>query len=285
MSRIEVVKVDTGTLNKRHSVHTTVKRGVPQVRTRATLRQLGFWYVLGLCIIKPFIWLTMRQDWRGMEHVPARGGVILAANHISHVDPIALADFFVFGIGRPVRFLAKASMFEGNGLVPSVMRGAKQIRVHRQTDDASLALRDAVEALRHGEAIGIYPEGTVSRDPDKWPMVAKTGVARLALLSGAPVIPIAQWGAQDILDSHRRKGFHLFPKHTMQIVAGPPVDLSAYEGQELTAEVLRAATADVMLAITRLLEPLRGAAAGTVVYDPKTAPSAVDDIRDIRGTA
>ena len=252
------------------------------MRTRATLRQLGFWYALGVCILKPFIWLTMRQDWRGREHVPTRGGVILAANHISLVDPIALADFFVFGLGRPARFLAKSSMFEGRGLVAHVMRGAKQIRVHRQTSDASLALSDAVEALRQGEAIGIYPEGTVSRDPAKWPMVAKTGVARLALLSGAPVIPVAQWGAQDILDSYRSKGFHPFPRRTMQIVAGPPVDLTAYVGRELTAEVLRAATADIMLAITRLLEPLRGETAGTVVYDPKAAPSAVDNIR---GTA
>lgn len=252
------------------------------MRTRATLRQLGFWYALGVCILKPFIWLTMRQDWRGMEQVPVRGGVILAANHISHADPVALADFFVFGLGRPVRFLAKSSMFEGHGLVANVMRGAKQIRVHRDTSDASLALRDAVEALRRGEAIGIYPEGTVSRDPEKWPMVGRTGVARLALLSGAPVIPVAQWGAQDILDSYRTKGLHLRPRRTMHIVAGPPVDLSAYEGQELTAEVLRAATAEVMLAITRLLEPIRGAAAATVVYDPKTVPSAVDDIR---GTA
>ena len=252
------------------------------MRTRATLRQLGFWYTLGVCILKPFIWLTMRQDWRGMEQVPARGGVILAANHISHVDPIALADFFVFGLGRPARFLAKSSMFEGRGLVPHVMRGARQIRVHRQTSDASLALSDAVEALRLGEAIGIYPEGTVSRDPAKWPMIGKTGVARLALLSGAPVIPIAQWGAQDILDSYRSKGFHPFPKRTMHVVAGPPVDLSAYAGRELTVDVLRDATAEVMLAITRLLEPLRGESAATVVYDPRTAPSAVDDIR---GTA
>jgi 1-acyl-sn-glycerol-3-phosphate acyltransferase len=92
-------------------------------------------------------------------------------------------------------------------------------------------------------------------------MVGKTGVARLALLSGAPVIPVAQWGAEEILDSYRTRGLHLLPRHTMHLLAGPPVDLTAYAGRELTAEVLRAATDDVMQAITRLLEQLRGESA------------------------
>ena len=255
------------------------------MRTRVTLRELGFWYALGACILKPFTWLTMKKDWRGLEHVPPTGGVILAANHISGVDPIALVDFFVYGVGRPVRFLAKSSLFQGRGLVPSVMRGAHQIRVHRDTGDASLALRDAVAALQQGEAIGIYPEGTVTRDPAKWPMVAKTGVARLALLSGAPVIPVAQWGAQEILDSSRSRAFRPFPRQTMQIVAGPPVDLSAYAGRELTAEVLRAATQDVMAAITRLLEPLRGEPAPAAPHDPKASKVKTRPAEDMRETA
>jgi 1-acyl-sn-glycerol-3-phosphate acyltransferase len=89
-------------------------------------------------------------------------------------------------------------------------------------------------------------------------MAAKTGVARLALLSGAPVIPIAQWGAQEILDSYRAPGLHLLPRHTMTVVAGPPVDLSRWQGKELTSEVLRGATAAVMRAITEQLEQIRG---------------------------
>jgi 1-acyl-sn-glycerol-3-phosphate acyltransferase len=200
--------------------------------------------------------------------------VILAANHISHADPIALADFIVYGTGRIARFLAKSTLFKGKGLVGQVMRGAGQIPVHRHTADASLALKDAVEALHRGECIAIYPEGTVSRDPDKWPMLAKTGVARLALLSGAPVVPVAQWGAEEILDSYRTKGIHLLPRHTMHIVAGPPVDLSAYAGKELTGDVLRRATDDIMKAITVLLEELRGASAPAEVYDHRPLRSA-----------
>ncbi len=232
-----------------------------------TLRELGFWYGLAAVLLKPLTWMFMRKDWQGREHIPATGGVILAANHISHADPIALADYIVFGNARAARFLAKSTLFKGNGLVGRVMRGASQIPVHRHTADASLALKDAVSALQRGECIAIYPEGTVTRDPDKWPMVGRTGVARLALLSGAPVVPVAQWGAQEILDSYRTKGLHLLPRHTMHFLAGPPVDLSAYAGKELTAEVLRAATDEVMSAITDLVAQLRGERAPTSSYD------------------
>lgn len=245
--------------------------GTATSRRRVPLRRLGFWYGLAACILKPLCWAFMKRDWRGLEHVPRDGGVILAANHISHADPIALADYIVYGTGRIARFLAKSTLFKKRTFVGAVMRGAGQIPVHRHTSDASLALKDAVAALKQGECIAIYPEGTVSRDPDKWPMLAKTGVARLALLSGAPVVPIAQWGAEQILDSYRTKGIHLLPRHTMRIVAGPPVDLSGYAGKELTADVLRGATDDIMRAVTKLLEGLRGESAPDAVFDPKAA--------------
>lgn len=245
--------------------------GTATQRRRVSLRRLGFWYGLAACILKPLTWAFMKRDWQGLEHVPQEGGVILAANHISHADPVALADYIVYGTGRSARFLAKSTLFKKRTFVGAVMRGAGQIPVHRHTADASLALKDAVAALQHGECIAIYPEGTVSRDPQKWPMLAKTGVARLALLSGVPVVPIAQWGAEEILDSYRTKGLHLLPRHTMRIVAGPPVDLSRYAGKELTSEVLRAATDDIMRAVAQLLEGLRGEPAPTTVFDPKAA--------------
>ena len=232
------------------------------------LGRIGFWYRVAVLILKPPLLLLTRRDWRGLENIPARGGVIVAANHISLIDPTVLADFVVFGGRRLPRYLAKSSLFVGNGLVPRVMRGAHQIPVHRGTSDASAALQDAVAALQRGECVTIYPEGTVSRDPDKWPMRPRTGVARLALLSGVPVVPVAQWGAQEIVDSYRTRGVHLLPRHTMHLVAGDPVDLSPWQGRELTADVLREATAAVMSAITRLLEQLRDETAPGRVFDP-----------------
>lgn len=236
------------------------------MRRRVPLRELGFWYALAAVILKPLTFAFTRRRWSGMEHVPETGGVILAANHISHADPVVLADYVVFGAGRPARFMAKSTLFKGRGLVGRVMRGAKQIPVHRHTADASAALHDAVAALHAGECIVIYPEGTVSRDPEKWPMSARTGVARLALLSGAPVVPVAQWGAERILDSYRTKGLHLLPPHEVHVLAGPPVDLSAWQGKPLSAEVLRGATAAVMADITRLVEQLRGEKAPPTVH-------------------
>nr|BFE82967.1 hypothetical protein GCM10020093_055680 [Planobispora longispora] len=101
-----------------------------------------------------------------------------------------------------------------------------------------------------------YPEGTCTRDPDFWPMEGKTGVARLALQTGVPVIPVAHWGAQEILP-YGEKRPRLLPRKTFRVLVGPPVDLSKYDGLPLQADVLREATADIMAAITALLAELR----------------------------
>jgi 1-acyl-sn-glycerol-3-phosphate acyltransferase len=230
--------------------------------------RLGFWYRLAIGILKPPTVVLTRRRTSGAELVPA-GGVILAVNHISHADPVVLADCVLYDLRRAPRFLAKRELFRGNGLVGRVMRGAGQIPVDRNAPDASKALSPAVQALRRGETVVIYPEGTVSRDPGKWPMRARTGVARLALLSGAPVVPLAQWGAQDVHDTYRTPGLHLRPRRLMRFRVGPPVDLSPWEGQELTTEVLRGATDAVMDAITAELEVLRGERAPAQRFDPR----------------
>lgn len=235
------------------------------------LGRIGFWYRLAVIILKPLLLVLTRRRWSGFENMPAKGGVIVAVNHISHADPLVFADALVFSTRRMPRILAKSTLFHGSGplgwFVRRVLRGTGQIPVQRHTADASLALHDAVEALEKGELVVIYPEGTVTREPDKWPMVAKTGVARLALLSGAPVVPVAQWGAQEILDSYRTPGLHLLPRHTITVVAGAPVDLSPWQGKELTVDVLREATAAVMSDITALLEGIRGERAPREMFE------------------
>jgi 1-acyl-sn-glycerol-3-phosphate acyltransferase len=233
------------------------------------LGRIGFWYRLAVVIAKPPLLLLTRRRWVGFEHVPATGGVILAANHISFVDPFCLGDAILFSARRSPRFLAKSSLFEGNGLVGRTVRGSGQIPVHRNTADASHALKSAVEALQAGELVLIYPEGTVSRDPDKWPMATKTGVARLALLSGAPVLPVAQWGAQEIHDSYRTGRLNLLARPVVTVEVGPPVDLSSWRGQELTGPVLRGATDAVMSQVRSMLERIRGEQAPAVVFDPE----------------
>jgi 1-acyl-sn-glycerol-3-phosphate acyltransferase len=226
------------------------------------------WRGVSKIILRPLIPMLMKLDWHGHEHFPADGGMILAANHLSYADVLALS---LFGdhVGRYPVFLAKSTLFDVKGL-GYIMRELGQLPVYRGQADAALVLRDAEEGLRRGACLMFYPEATVTRDPDQWPMVAKTGIARLALTTGAPVIPVAHWGAQDILPYGSFRP-HLVPRRTVHILAGPAVDLSAFTGQPLTSQTLRAATAVIMADITRLLGELRGAVPPAEPYHPAIA--------------
>lgn len=241
------------------------------------------WYRVVRIVLVPVLRIVTRRRWSGQEHIPPTGGVIVAANHLSLVDPVVLGDFLVHGAGRLPRFLAKSTIFYGNGLLARLMRGAHQIPVERGTSDAAQALTAAVRALQRGACIVIYPEGTTTRDPDLWPMRARTGVARLALLSGAPVLPVAQWGAADI---HRRgtRRVRLFPPVTVRCAAGPAVDLSSFRGREHDAQSLRAATELVMEAITNGVAGLRDAPRPEHVHDPSAASQARDNHRSKEST-
>jgi 1-acyl-sn-glycerol-3-phosphate acyltransferase len=229
---------------------------------------VGGWFRLGIMVVRPALLMTTEPQWRGREHVPAEGGMILASNHLSYVDPLTLAHF-VFESCRIPRFLAKASLFDVP-LLKHVLLGTQQIPVHRGTADALKALAAAVEAVRNGECVLIYPEGSATRDPDCWPMRARTGVARLALTTGAPVIPVAQWGPQELWP-YRARLPRPVPRKPVQVSAGPPVDLSPYRDQPMTSEVLHEATDQVMARITDLLVDLRGGQPPAVTYDPRHA--------------
>lgn len=217
--------------------------------------RLGFWKRLVVLILYPSVGAMFRLRWQGRQHVPRTGGVILVTNHLSYADPFGFARFS-YDSGRFPSFLAKESLFR-NPVLGWVLRRVGQIPVHRGSVDAQDSLRDAIEAVRAGACVCIYPEGTVTRDPDYWPMVAKTGVARLALATGAPVVPVAQWGAQLVYDHYRHK-LDLFPRKTVRALAGPPVDLSAYQGRPVTAPMLREITDLVMRAVRDQLGEIRG---------------------------
>lgn len=230
--------------------------------------RIGFWYRLAVTVVKPLLLLFTKRDWHGADQVPQQGGVIIAANHVSTLDPLTIAHF-LYDNGRLPRFLAKSTLFDVP-FIGLVFRGAHQIPVRRGTSDAAAALTDAVDALHRGECVLIYPEGTATRDPKLWPMLARTGVARLALMSGAPVIPLAQWGAQQILPYPTLRP-HLLPRATIRVLAGPPVDLSRWMGQEQSATVLREVTDAIMRRIADQLVELRGEPAPTEFFNPRSA--------------
>jgi 1-acyl-sn-glycerol-3-phosphate acyltransferase len=150
-------------------------------------------YTLAKTLVPPVVKTWVDLDCRGFTELPATGPVIVAANHVSYFDPLCVGTA-VNDAGRVVRFLAKSELF-ANPVLGAVLRGAGQIPVKRHTREARVALEAAVTALEDGAAVVVYPEGTTTVHPDFSPMPAKSGVARLALLTGAPVLPVGQWGS------------------------------------------------------------------------------------------
>ena len=232
-------------------------------------RTPAHWVVVGL--LKPLLLTLTEPRWSGGAHVPERGGVVIAANHISHADPLTFA-LFVYDQGRLPHFLAKSELF-GIPVARRLLAATGQIPVHRMTADAAQAFSAAVAAVRRGEAVVVYPEGTLTRQPDLWPMVAKTGAARIALASGAPVIPVAQWRVQEILYPYAKVPT-LRLRMPVETRAGAPVDLDDLRGRPLTPEVAREATDRIMAAITTLLEELRAERAPAERFDPRGLRSA-----------
>lgn len=225
------------------------------------------WYRFAEVVLIPLLRIAFRHRWRGRENVPRSGGAIVVANHISKIDPLTFG-YFVRSAGRVPRYLAKAELFEDRWL-GRVFVGADMIPVQRGGDGAASSIEAAVAAVRAGACIVVYPEATITRDPSLWPMVGKTGAARIALATGAPVIPVAQWGAHRFLPPYAKKP--VLRRHTVYARAGAPVDLDDLRSREPDAEVLAAATARIMDAITAELEIVRGEQAPTQRFDPRAA--------------
>ena len=223
------------------------------------------WRLLTVILFPPVIHILTRNKWAGQENIPATGPVIIAPNHMSYADWGTDAVYF-HAAGRYPTFMIKASAFKVP-VIGKMLVGCGQIPVNRGAKDAAQALRLAADALGRGEAVIIYPEGTATRDPGLWPMAAKTGVARLALATGAPVVPVARWGTQTVLPYGSTKP-RLWPRQTVRTVAGRPVDLSAWAGQQTSAKALRAATDAIMADVTALLASLRDEQPPAIPFDP-----------------
>lgn len=232
----------------------------------------GIWYRFAAVLVKPVTTALVKPEWHGWEHLPESGGFLTVVNHNSLIDPLIYAHW-QYNSGRPPRILGKSSLFS----VPFIgfmLRKTGQIPVFRDSTDAAQAFRAAIGAIEQGECVQFYPEGTLTRDPELWPMTGKSGAARVALMTGAPVIPVAHWGAHEIIPPYGRGGkgkFNLFPRHKVTVAAGPPVDLSKYQGKELTAQVLKEATEDIMAAITDVLAEIRGERPPAERYDMRQA--------------
>lgn len=238
------------------------------LKVRKLQEKRGWAWTTVVAIVKPLLMTTTKHEWIDGEKIPASGGCVIAMNHISHIDPLTLG-WLLYEHGRLVRYLAKDALFS-TPVVKHIVRDAKQIPVSRLTADAANAFEAACAAVRSGECVGVYPEGTITKQPDGWPMRGKTGAARIALETGCPVIPIGQWGAQEILPAYSLR-FHVIPRRTARYKVGDPVDLSDLAGRPLTNDVLFEATERIMAAITDLVAELRQETPPAERFDPRKA--------------
>lgn len=215
-------------------------------------------------ILIPIMKLATKYDGREGVKIPKSGKVIIASNHLSYMDAFALA-LFLYSNGRAPRFIGKIQVFR-IPIIGKILLAAGQIPVDRESKEARVALSYALSLLEMGHQIAIYPEGTLTRDPDYWPMVAKTGAARLAVVSQAPVYPVAQWGTQEVIPPYSKK-LRIFPRRTIRYRVGEPIDLTPWYGKEEDPIAMAEATALIMSAITDLLEEIRNEVRPATIFD------------------
>lgn len=200
------------------------------------------------------------------ERMPQSGAFVLAPNHVSEIDPLAIG-VAVWKAGRAPRFMAKSSLFRVP-VLGRIMRATQQIPVDRAGVVRGADPMEAARALVAQElAVIIYPEGSLTRDPELWPMRGKTGAVRMALQAGVPLIPVAHWGAQELMPRYGR-GIRPFPRKRIDVLFGEPLDLSAYRGGPMDQATLLRATDELMAAITALLAELRDEPAPAERWDP-----------------
>jgi 1-acyl-sn-glycerol-3-phosphate acyltransferase len=220
-------------------------------------------------ILRSILVLVTKKDWHGAENLPTTGGFIAVSNHVTYADPLTFAHY-LYNNGWPPRFLAKSGLFK-NRFIGFALRKLDQVPVYRGTSKAKEAVDHGLEFLARGDMIAIFPEGTLTRDPDLWPMVARTGAARMALESGVPVIPIAQWGAHRLLGRYS-KLFKPIPRKKVTMVAGPPIDLDDLRAKPISKATMREATDRIMATLTAMVEDIRGEKAPKEPHDMRKTP-------------
>lgn len=223
-----------------------MRRPAEPLRTRIIFAALA-----GL--VRPVMNAFIGHRWEGFDKLP--DGCIIVTNHMTEIDPFVVAHA-IYSNGKYPRFLAKQSLLK-LPVAGWLLKQTGQVPVDRGGAGAGASLEAATELLARGGVIGIYPEGTLTRDPDLWPMKGHTGAARLALKTGAPVVPVVHWGDQEFFPRYG-KMIRPFPRKRATVKVGDPIDLSAFHGLPLTKKVLSEATEVIMSAITDEVKSLRG---------------------------
>lgn len=226
-----------------------------------------FWFLAAL--ILPLWSCIVRYRFTRDSKLPATGPFILSPNHYSEIDPVVMGAA-VWHLGRLPRFMAKASIFKVP-VVGAILRASGQIPVEREGASRQSSQENPMGAasalIERQSSVIVYPEGSLTRDPNLWPMRGKTGAVRLALESGIPLIPAAHWGTQELMPRYGKR-IHPFPRKTIHVAVGKPLDLSAFEGRAIDQKVVNEATSMLMTEIARLLGELRGEQPPAELWDP-----------------
>ena len=207
-------------------------------------------YLLAKALLKPWLATWFRWHIEGLENIPPAGPAIIAFNHIAYLDPLAAAYVVEMG-GRRARFLAKSELF-ADRRIAWILRGARQIEVRRGSREAPMALDHAIEALHRGQVVAVFPEGTITEDPDLKPSAPKSGTARMALASGSPVLPSGLWGTHNIWP----KGYarHWWPprQDVLVRIGKPFVAIGDPDNLEDVARVNRRIMEEISVAVAGL---------------------------------
>lgn len=218
-------------------------------------------------ILGPIVRLMFRVEVKGMENVPKTGAYVLGANHVTYLDALAVAYMVYFKLRRLPHFLAKGNLFKAP-VIGDILLSVEQVPVYRGGHTNREPMEAANAMLQAGRVITIFPEGTLTREPDGWPMRGKVGALKLAIENNVPFIPMAQWGSEQVLATYSKK---LRPKpwHPVRMIIGKPLDLSAYQGKKISNADYTEITELAMKSITALVEELRGEKAPAKLFDPR----------------
>lgn len=221
-------------------------------------------FKVAAAVVRPSINVLMGKSWKNLHNIPAEG-CIAVANHISEIDPVLVAHA-IYRSGHTPHFLAKDSLFRVP-MLGSALRGLQQIPVARgERADAKTSLQAAKDVLARKGTIIFYPEGSLTRDPELWPMRSKTGAARLALATGAPLIPVTHWGVHDFLAPYA-KAPKMFPRKRYTLQVGQEIDIDDLRQRPMTRTVLQEATERIEQALTDGVAQLRGETAPELIWD------------------
>lgn len=229
--------------------------------------QMSLFFRFVVNVIRLFIKFRVKRVVENIDKIPSEGPCIVIANHFNEFDAV-LATEFVTQAHRAPRIFAKSSLWK-IPIVKQAFNSGNLIPVNRGTKEAAKSLEVANEGLKNGDLIFIFPEGTISKDPQSWPMTCKTGAARLAIMSNAKVIPILQDGAQ-FLSKTCDKNVSWYQKHKkgnkvlIHLKAFDPIDFtdlftkSSDNLDEISDDLVKKVNQRIESTLTKIVEENRG---------------------------